>query len=329
MRRSHRERAAAEVVARRRGEVGDERGDVVVAGGVAGQDGRRCGSRSAPTRSTACAPCSPARRRARPRGRRRAGAGRGARACRRRRGSRPRWPPPASRSTRRPARRRGPPPRRRRPRTARRRRTRGCPRPERGGRGDDGVLVAEVGLERHGGRAQRGAGRRHVGGAARGGDDDALEQPGAQHGRGTIRGATLRCMAPAVHPKRASLPLPGGSEGAGVDRHADAHGRDADPAALLPAPVGPAGHRCAASGLLTPKSKWTWVPVPCFLVEHPTAGALPHRHRAAARGLPRRPRRARAARRDRLRHPHGGRLGGHRSARRARPRSAGHRAWWS
>jgi glyoxylase-like metal-dependent hydrolase (beta-lactamase superfamily II) len=25
-------------------------------------------------------------------------------------------------------------------------------------------------------------------------------------------------------------------------------------------------------GLLTPKSKWTWVPVPCFLVEHPTAG---------------------------------------------------------
>ena len=40
-------------------------GDVVVAGRVAGQHGGRCGSRSAPTRSTACAPCSPARRRAR------------------------------------------------------------------------------------------------------------------------------------------------------------------------------------------------------------------------------------------------------------------------
>ena len=84
-------------------------------------------------------------------------------------------------------------------------------------------------------------------GAARGGDDDALEQPGAQHGRGTIRGATLQCMAPAVHPKRASLPLPGGSDGAGVTVTPMRTAEMLTPAALLPAPVGPAGHRCAAS----------------------------------------------------------------------------------
>ena len=126
--------------------------------------------------------------------------------------------------------------------------------------------------ERHGGRAQRGARRRHVGGAARGGDDDALEQPGAQHGRGTIRGATLRCMAPAVHPKRASLPLPGGSDGRGRRPSPRcARRRCSRQPRFFQRPSGPLA-TVRGLGLLTPKSKWTWVPVPCFLVEHPTAG---------------------------------------------------------
>ena len=321
-----RERAAAEVVARRRGQVGDRawRRRRRWSRRRAGRPWR--GSRSAPTRSTACARCSPARRRARPRARRRAGAGRGARACRRRRGSRPRWPPRASRSRRasspapRPS---TPPPAAANGAAASHTRVPTGPSAAAAAvtasssprSASSATVVAPSAAQR----------RRHVGGAARGGDDDALEQPGAQHGRGTIRGATLQCMAPAVHPKRASLPLPGGSEGAGVTVTPMRTAEMLTQPRFFQRPSGPLA-TVRGLGLLTPKSKWTWVPVPCFLVEHPTAGAVPHRHRPAARGLPRRPRRARTARGDRLRHPHGGRLGGHRSARRARPRPAGHRA---
>src|SRR3954471_12567976 len=95
--------------------------------------------------------------------------------------------------------------------------------------------------------------------------------PARSMDRGTIRGATLPCMATAVHPKRASLPLPGGSEGAGVTVTPMRTAEMLTQPRFFQRPSGPLAS-ARGLGLLTPKSRWTWVPIPCFLVEHPTAG---------------------------------------------------------
>ena len=78
-------------------------------------------------------------------------------------------------------------------------------------------------------------------------------------------------MAVATHPKRASLPLPGGSEGAGVVVTPMRTGEILAPPHFWQRPSGPLS-TLRGSGILTPRSKWTWVPIPCFLVEHPTVG---------------------------------------------------------
>jgi N-acyl homoserine lactone hydrolase len=78
-------------------------------------------------------------------------------------------------------------------------------------------------------------------------------------------------MAAATHPKRASLPLPGGSDGAGVVVTPMRTGEMLVPPHFWQRPSGPLS-LLRGSGILTPKRKWTWVPIPCFLVEHPTAG---------------------------------------------------------
>jgi N-acyl homoserine lactone hydrolase len=78
-------------------------------------------------------------------------------------------------------------------------------------------------------------------------------------------------MAAATHPKRASLALPGGSEGAGVVVTPMRTGEILAPPHFWQRPSGPLS-TLRGSGILTPRSKWTWVPIPCFLVEHPTVG---------------------------------------------------------
>jgi N-acyl homoserine lactone hydrolase len=78
-------------------------------------------------------------------------------------------------------------------------------------------------------------------------------------------------MAAATHPKRATLPLPGGSDGAGVVVTPMRTGEMLAPPHFWQRPSGPLT-LLRGSGVLTPKRKWTWVPIPCFLVEHPTAG---------------------------------------------------------
>ena len=83
---------------------------------------------------------------------------------------------------------------------------------------------------------------------------------------------------PAMHgpgrPSQAREPATARRQrGRGRHRDPDAHGRDADSAALFQRPSGPLA-TARGLGLLTPKSRWTWVPVPCFLVEHPTVGSF-------------------------------------------------------
>jgi N-acyl homoserine lactone hydrolase len=80
-------------------------------------------------------------------------------------------------------------------------------------------------------------------------------------------------MALATHPRRASLPLPGGEEGAGV---VVTPMRTAEMLAMprfLQRPSGPLP-LLRGLGLHTRKRHWTWVPIPCFCVEHPGVGVV-------------------------------------------------------
>src|SRR4051794_5569901 len=70
-----------------------------------------------------------------------------------------------------------------------------------------------------------------------------------------------------------SLPLPGGREGAGVRVHPLRTANMLSPPALLQRPAGP-GWLLRGLGLHIPRSRWITLPIPCFLVEHPQAGAF-------------------------------------------------------
>jgi N-acyl homoserine lactone hydrolase len=78
-------------------------------------------------------------------------------------------------------------------------------------------------------------------------------------------------MAASSHPRRASLPLPGGSDGAGVVVTPMRTGEILAPPRFWQRPSGPLA-TLRGSGILAPRRKWIWVPIPCFLVEHPTVG---------------------------------------------------------
>jgi glyoxylase-like metal-dependent hydrolase (beta-lactamase superfamily II) len=80
-------------------------------------------------------------------------------------------------------------------------------------------------------------------------------------------------MAVATEPKPAALPLPGGRPGAGVRVHPLRTGEMLAMPRFLDRPPGRLG-MLRGSGLLTPRSRWTPVPIPCFLVEHPGAGPI-------------------------------------------------------
>jgi glyoxylase-like metal-dependent hydrolase (beta-lactamase superfamily II) len=77
----------------------------------------------------------------------------------------------------------------------------------------------------------------------------------------------------AAETKRARLPLSGGREGAGVRVHPLRTAQMLAMPHFLQRPKGPLP-TVRGLGLLTPRSRFTPVPIPCFLVEHPDAGAI-------------------------------------------------------
>ena len=79
-------------------------------------------------------------------------------------------------------------------------------------------------------------------------------------------------MAVSAQPKPASLPLPGGSAGATVRVHPMRCGEVLLPPRAIDRPAGRLSQPRAMLGAR--RSRWGWVPVPVFLVEHPTAGPL-------------------------------------------------------
>jgi N-acyl homoserine lactone hydrolase len=80
-------------------------------------------------------------------------------------------------------------------------------------------------------------------------------------------------MAVAITPRRASLPLPGGGDDAGVVVTPMCTAEQRVGPRFLQRPSGPLP-LLRGLGLLTPRSRFTTVPVPCFLIEHPVAGAF-------------------------------------------------------
>ena len=77
----------------------------------------------------------------------------------------------------------------------------------------------------------------------------------------------------STQPKPAQLPLPGGSPGATVRVHPLRCGEVLLPPGALDRPLR-RGSTQQRAMLGTKRSNWIWVPVPVFLVEHPTAGTI-------------------------------------------------------
>jgi N-acyl homoserine lactone hydrolase len=81
-------------------------------------------------------------------------------------------------------------------------------------------------------------------------------------------------MPVATEPRGAELPLPGGSDRATVRVQPILSGEMHAPPAHTDRPRGPLAKAQIASQLLGPRRGWNWLPVPAFLVEHPSAGAI-------------------------------------------------------
>lgn len=80
-------------------------------------------------------------------------------------------------------------------------------------------------------------------------------------------------MARDPDTRPAQLPLPGGSPGAGVRVHPLRTAEMLAPPRFYQRVSGPLP-LLRGLGLATPKGRWLTVPIPCFLVEHPSAGAI-------------------------------------------------------
>jgi glyoxylase-like metal-dependent hydrolase (beta-lactamase superfamily II) len=80
-------------------------------------------------------------------------------------------------------------------------------------------------------------------------------------------------VAIATKPTPLTLPLPGGSVGATVRVSPLRCGEVLLPPRAFDRPSGPLS-QLRAMGPTVPRSRWSWAPVPVFLIEHPTAGRL-------------------------------------------------------
>lgn len=78
-------------------------------------------------------------------------------------------------------------------------------------------------------------------------------------------------MSVVTGPKPISLPLPGGREGATVRLHPLLAGEMHSPPGFFERPR---GRGAPARVLATPRSRWAWVPLPAFAIEHPGAGLV-------------------------------------------------------
>lgn len=81
-------------------------------------------------------------------------------------------------------------------------------------------------------------------------------------------------MGVATEPKPLVAPLPGGREGAAVRLHPLLAGEMLAPPCYLDRRPGKLGVARDLAGALAHRGSWTWLPIPMFLVEHPSAGPI-------------------------------------------------------
>ena len=81
-------------------------------------------------------------------------------------------------------------------------------------------------------------------------------------------------MPVATEARPAALPLRGGSSGAAVRVHPILTGEMHAPPAHTARPSGALARPRIAAQMVGSRRRWNWLPVPAFLVEHPTAGAI-------------------------------------------------------
>ncbi len=81
-------------------------------------------------------------------------------------------------------------------------------------------------------------------------------------------------MPLATEPKPAALPLPGGKPRATVRVHPILTGELHAPRAHSDRPTGRLAKAKILTEVLGPRGRWEWLPVPAFLVEHPSAGPI-------------------------------------------------------
>ena len=81
-------------------------------------------------------------------------------------------------------------------------------------------------------------------------------------------------MSVATEPRPAATPLPGGSAGATVKVHPILTGEMHAPPAFTARIGGPLGRQRMLLSALGRRTNWNWLPIPAFLLEHPTAGAI-------------------------------------------------------
>jgi glyoxylase-like metal-dependent hydrolase (beta-lactamase superfamily II) len=75
----------------------------------------------------------------------------------------------------------------------------------------------------------------------------------------------------AADPRPAQLPLPGGRDGATVRVHPLLAGEMRGPGGWL---ASPGGQLATLRTFMGSRSDWVWMPIPAFLVEHPSAGPI-------------------------------------------------------
>ena len=80
-------------------------------------------------------------------------------------------------------------------------------------------------------------------------------------------------MGVTAETRPAQLPLPGGQQGATVRLHPLLSGEMHSPPGLLERPGGPLAIP-RVFGSVRSRADWAWLPIPAFLIEHPTAGPV-------------------------------------------------------
>ena len=81
-------------------------------------------------------------------------------------------------------------------------------------------------------------------------------------------------MTLATEPRPAQLPLPGGRPGATVRLHPILTGELHAPRSYIERPQGRLVRERVYLKLAGRRRSWVWLPVPAFLVEHPSVGVV-------------------------------------------------------